>query len=264
VKIRGLLPTISDLRASWPAILRGTGLGAALGILPGTGPLVSSFASYALEKQCSRTPERFGHGAIEGVAGPEAANNAAALTHFIPMLTLGVPAGAAMALMLGAMIIQGITPGPNVINDHPDLFWGIIASMFVGNFMLLILNLPMVGLWIRLLMLPNQILYPGVLTFCCIGVYSIQNSPLDVLLAAGFGLAGFILRKLECQAAPLVLGFVLEPVFEENVRRALLISRGNPMIFITHPISAGFLAVAMLLLVARCIPVRPRRALAPG
>src|SRR3984885_781620 len=201
--LRSLLPTRADLAASWRPILRGTVLGSALGLLPGTGPMVSSFASYSLERQLARDRSRFGNGAIEGVAGPEAANNAAAITHFIPMLTLGIPAGAAMALMLGALTIQGITPGPGIMTEHPDLFWGVVASMWIGNLMLLVLNLPLVGIWIRLLMIPYRFLYPTILVFCCIGVYSVRNSTFDVLVAACFGVLGLIFKQLRCSPAPL-------------------------------------------------------------
>ena len=254
-KVTGLLPTKADLGASWKAILRGTALGSAFGILPGTGPLVSSFASYGLESQLAADPSRFGKGAIEGVAGPEAANNAAALTHFIPMLTLGIPAGAAMALMLGALTIHGITPGPGILTEHPDLFWGVVASMWIGNLMLLVLNLPLVGIWIRLLAIPYRLLYPAIMVFCCIGVYSVQNDPADVLMMAGFGCFGYLLLKLGCSPAPLVLGFILGPILEENMRRALVIARGDPTVFVTRPISAAFLALALALL---CISLSPK------
>jgi putative tricarboxylic transport membrane protein len=247
-RVTGLLPTRADLKASWKAVLRGTALGSAFGILPGTGPLVSSFASYGLEQQLAKDPSRFGHGAIEGVAGPEAANNAAALTHFIPMLTLGIPAGAAMALMLGALTIQGITPGPGILTEHPDLFWGVVASMWIGNLMLLVLNLPLVGIWIRLLAIPYRLLYPAILVFCCIGVYSVANDPADVVMMAGFGAFGYLLLKLGCPPAPLILGFILGPILEENMRRALLISRGDPAVFVTRPISLAFLLAALALL----------------
>ncbi|MGA3399222.1 MAG: tripartite tricarboxylate transporter permease [Acetobacteraceae bacterium] len=266
-KVRGLLPRREDLAASWKPILRGTALGGALGVLPGTGPLISSFASYGLERSLARDPTRFGNGAIEGVAGPEAANNAAALTHFIPMLTLGIPAGAANALMLGALIIQGITPGPGVMTDHADLFWGVVASMWIGNAMLLVLNLPLVGLWIRLLRLPYRLLYPGIIAFSCIGVYSLANSAWDVILAAGFGVAGYILTALGCRPAPLILGLVMGPLLEENLRRSLLISRGDPTILLTHPISAGFLALTVAILaaqVARGVAARRQRLSAAG
>lgn len=248
-KVTGLLPTKVDLAAAWKPVLRGTALGAAFGILPGTGPLLSSFASYALERRLARDPSRFGQGAIEGVAGPEAANNAAALTHFIPMLTLGIPAGAAMALMLGALQIQGIAPGPQVMDTHPDLFWGVVASMWLGNMMLLVLNLPMIGLWIRLLRIPYRLLYPAILVFCCIGVYSVSNSAFDVVVAAIFGVVGMVFKKLDCSPAPLVLALVLAPMLEENFRRAMLISKGDPSVFVTHPISLGILVLTVFLAV---------------
>jgi TctA family transporter len=252
--VTGLLPTRADLRASWGPIARGAGLGAAIGILPGTGPLLASFASYALERRLARDPSRFGRGAIEGVAGPETANNAAAMTHFIPMLTLGVPAGAAMALMLGALLIQGISPGPLIMTDHPDLFWGVIASMWIGNLMLLVLNLPLVGVWIKLLSTPYRLLYPTILVFCCIGVYSVNNSAFDIFVAAGFGLFGYLMKKLDCAPAPLILGLVLGPILEENVRRSLLLSRGDPSIFVTRPICAGILLLAVGLVVLITLP----------
>ncbi len=257
-RMSSLLPTRRDLNASvWP-IARGSLLGAAIGIIPGTGPLLASFASYALERRISREPARFGHGAVEGVAGPEAANNAAAMTHFIPMLTLGIPAGAAMALMLGAMTIQGITPGPQVMTEHPDLFWGIVASMWIGNFMLLILNLPLIGIWIRLLSVPYRLLYPAILVFCCIGVYSVSNNMADVLLATCIGVAGVVFKLLDCPPAPLVLGMVLGPIFEENVRRALLFSRGDPMIFIERPVSLGILLLAAAIVALFTLPALQR------
>jgi TctA family transporter len=256
-KIDSLIPTRAEFRASIAPILRGTALGGALGILPGTGPLISSFASYAMEKQLARDPSRFGHGAIEGVAGPEAANNAAAITHFIPMLSLGIPAGAAMALMLGALIIQGISPGPQVMTEHPDLFWGVVASMWIGNLMLLVLNLPLVGVWVKLLMIPYRLLYPAILLFCCIGVYSVNARIFDVLLAAGFGALGFVFKKLDCPAGPLVLGLVLGPALEEHARRALLLSKGDPTVFLTRPISLVMLMIAVSLIV---IFARPRKA----
>jgi len=258
-KIKGLLPTRADLAASWRPILRGTALGAAFGVLPGTGPLVSSFASYSLEKRLARDPSRFGNGAIEGVAGPESANNAAAFTHFIPMLTLGIPAGAAMALMLGALMIQGIQPGPQVMTDHPDLFWGVIASMWLGNGMLLILNLPLIGIWIRLLRVHYRILYPAILVFCCIGVYSVNNSTFDVLLAAGLGVMGYIFTMLDCPPAPVILGFILGPILEINLRRTLLISQGDFTVFVARPISLGFLLLAAGLLAAIALPALRRR-----
>ena len=242
-RITGLMPTREDLKASWRSILRGTALGSVLGMLPGTGPMISSFATYTMERRLARDPSRFGHGAIEGVAGPEAADNAAALTHFVPMLTLGIPAGAPMALMLGALMIQGITPGPLVMVQHADLFWGCIASMWIGNAILLVLNLPMVGIWVRLLSIPYRILYPSIVVFCCVGAYSIRNSVFDVETAAAVGLAGYAFHLLRCPPAPLILGFILGPIFEQNLRRALLISDGNLDIFVVRPISASLLAV---------------------
>jgi TctA family transporter len=261
-KVTGLLPTMPDLRAAWQPILRGTGLGAILGIFPGTGPLIASFASYALERRIAKDPSRFGQGAIEGVAGPESANNAAALTHFIPMLTLGIPAGAAMALMLAALTIKGVTPGPDMMSKHADLFWGIIASMLIGNMMLLVLNLPLIGIWIRLLAVPYRFLYPIVLVCCCIGTYVVSNSTFDIYLAAAFGLIGVVFAMLNCPPAPLILGFILEPILEENFRRALVISHGNLSVFVTRPISAGILAAAVALLIVFCAPAMRRGALA--
>jgi TctA family transporter len=247
-RLRNLLPRRADLAASWRPILRGTGLGAVLGLLPGTGPMVSSFASYTLERQLAADRSRFGQGAIEGVAGPESANNAAAMTHFIPMLTLGIPAGAAMALMLGAMMIQGIAPGPRVMVEHPDVFWGLVASMWLGNLMLLVLNLPLVGVWVKLLTIPYRLLYPAILVFCCIGVYSVNNEALDVALAGGFGLVGYLLVKLACPPMPLIVSFILGPVLEQSLRRALLLSRGDPTVFVTRPISCGLLLLALVLI----------------
>ncbi len=257
--IRGLLPTRADLKASWRAVLRGTATGAMLGILPGGGALLGSYASYALEKKLAADPSRFGEGAIEGVAGPESANNSGAQTSFIPMLTLGIPGNAVMALMIGAIMIQGIAPGPQVITERPDLFWGLIASMWIGNLMLVVLNLPLIGIWIRLLTVPYRVLCPAVLLFCCIGVYSVNNSPLDVALAAGFGVLGTIFVKLNCEPAPLMLAFILGPMMEENLRRAMLLSHGNPAIFFTRPISLGFLLAAAFLLLLTIAPTVRRR-----
>jgi TctA family transporter len=251
-----LIPTWADFGMAWKPILRGTALGAAFGILPGTGPTVSSFASYAMEKKLARDPSRFGEGAIEGVAGPEAANNASALTHFIPMLSLGIPAGSAMALMLGAMTIQGISPGPQVMTDHPDLFWGLVASMLVGNFMLLILNLPLVGIWVKLLGIPYRFLAPAIILFCCIGVYSVNNAAEDVLIAAFFGALGCVFKMLDASPGPLVLGLVLGPSLEENIRRAMLLSRGDPSVFVTEPVSLGFLCITLVLIVIFAWPRR--------
>jgi putative tricarboxylic transport membrane protein len=259
-KVTGLIPTRADLKASWGPIWRGTLLGSAIGVFPGTGPLIASFASYSMERRLAKDPSRFGNGAIEGVAGPEASNNAATFTHFIPMLTLGIPAGAPMALMLAALMIQGITAGPQLMTQHADLFWGVIASMFIGNAMLLILNLPLVGIWIRLLAVPYRFLYPLVLVCCCIGVYSVNNSAFDVLFAAGVSLIGFLFVKLQCSPAPLILGLILEPMLEDNFRRALLISRGDVSVFVTSPISAVILLATVGLMVVFCAPALRRKA----
>jgi len=257
--VTGLMPTRADLKAAWRAVVRGTGLGSLLGILPGGGAILSSFASYTLEKRLAANPGRFGKGAIEGVAGPESANNAAAQTSFIPLLTLGIPANAVMAVMVGAMTIQGITPGPQVMTERPELFWGLIASMWVGNLMLVVLNLPLIGIWVRLLRVPYRLLYPAVLLFCCIGVYSLSSSTVDVLMTAGFGVLGYIFIKLECEPAPLLLGFILGPMMEENLRRAMLLSHGDPMVFFTRPISLSLLIAAMLLLLITIVPAVRRK-----
>jgi putative tricarboxylic transport membrane protein len=248
-KISGLMPTRQDLVDSSGAIARGTILGSILGILPGGGAVVASFAAYTFEKRISKHPERFGRGAIQGVAAPEAANNAAAQTSFIPLLTLGIPPNAVMALMVGAMTIHGIVPGPQVMTKQPELFWGMIASMWLGNLMLVIINLPLVGVWVSLLRVPYRLLYPSIIVFCCIGIYSINNSPTDVVIAAIFGLFGYWLVKHDFEPAPLVLAFVLGPLMEENLRRAMLIARGDVTVFATRPISAGLILVALFLLV---------------
>jgi putative tricarboxylic transport membrane protein len=249
-----LLPTRAEWRRAWPAMLRGTGIGSALGVLPGGGAVLSSFASYALEKKVARQPERFGRGAIEGVAGPESANNAGAQTSFIPMLTLGIPSNPVMAMMIGALTIHGISPGPRVIAERPELFWGVIASMWIGNLMLLVINLPMVGLWVRLLAVPYRMLYPAILLFSCVGVYALGSSTFDVILIAVFGLFGYLLLKLGFEPAPLLLGFVLAPMLEENLRRALLLSRGDPSVFVERPISLGLLVVSVVLILAVAVP----------
>jgi putative tricarboxylic transport membrane protein len=249
-----LWPTLADLRTIFMPALRGTALGSALGILPGGGPVLSAFSAYALEKKVSRTPERFGHGAIEGVAAPEAANNAAAQTSFIPLLTLGLPSNAVMALMIGALMMHGLNPGPQLIRDKPELFWGLIASMWVGNAMLVILNLPLVGIWARLLTIPYRFLYPAILLICGIGVYSINNSALDVIIASVFGLVGYVFYRLRCEPAPLLLGFILGPLIEENLRRALLISHGDASVFVERPISASFLVLTVILIIVLAAP----------
>jgi putative tricarboxylic transport membrane protein len=254
-KVVGLLPTWQDLKDSAPSILRGTALGSALGILPGGGALLASFAAYTLEKKVSWNSANFGKGAIQGVAAPESANNAGAQTSFIPLLTLGIPSNPVMALMIGAMMIQGIAPGPQVMTERPQLFWGMIASMWVGNLMLVILNLPLIGMWIKLLTVPYRILYPAILLFCCVGVYSLSNSPFDVMQTAVFGLIGYIFVKLECEPAPLILGFILGPLMEENLRRAMLLSRGDPLVFFQRPISLAMLLIAAFLLLVVVAPV---------
>ncbi len=255
-----LWPSKEDFRRSIAPVIRGTLLGSALGILPGGGALLASFASYTLEKKVSKYKHEFGKGAVEGVAGPESANNAGAQTSFIPLLTLGIPSNAVMALMIGAMMIQGIAPGPQVMTEKPELFWGMIASMWVGNLMLIVLNLPLIGIWVKLLTVPYRILYPAILVFMAIGVYSLSNSPFDCFLMALFGMFGYICVKLECEPAPLILGFILGPLMEENLRRAMLLSRGDPLVFFQKPISAGFLIASLILLVIIALPaIRKRR-----
>jgi putative tricarboxylic transport membrane protein len=253
-KIENLFPTRADLRASAMPIVRGTAIGSALGILPAGGAVISSFASYAVEKRVARDPSRFGKGAIEGVAGPEAANNAGAQTSFIPMLTLGIPSNVVMALMIGAMLLHNIQPGPQVMVKQPALFWGLIASMWIGNLMLVVLNLPLVGLWVKLLSIPYRILYPAIVLFCCIGVYTVSSSTFDVLMAVGFGLFGYLLVKVGCEPAPMLLGFVLGPMMEEYFRRALQIERGNFMVFLERPISAVLLFLAAAMLASLALP----------
>jgi TctA family transporter len=259
-RIANLMPTRRDLRDSlWPTV-RGTAVGAFFGLLPGTGPALPTFATYMVEKKLARDPSRFGEGAIEGVAAPEAANNAAVQTAFIPTLTLGIPGSAVMTLMVGAMIMQGIAPGPDVMTARPDLFWGIVASMWIGNLMLVVLNLPLVGIWVRLLAVPYRWLFPAIIMFCCIGNYSVSNNPVDVYLCAGVGVLGYVLVKLGCEPAPLVLGYVLGPLMEEYLRRALLLSRGDPTVFFTRPISLAFMLGAVAILAIMLAPaVRARR-----
>ncbi|OQW99384.1 MAG: hypothetical protein BWK74_02305 [Desulfobacteraceae bacterium A6] len=253
-KITNLMPTREDWkRMVWP-ILRGTALGSALGILPGSGSILGSFAAYSLEKKISKNSKEFGKGAIEGVAAPEAANNAGAQTSFIPMLTLGIPSNPVMALMVGAMIIQGIQPGPSVITEQPALFWGIIVSMWIGNLFLVILNLPMIGLWVRIIMVPYRFLYPAILGFCAIGVFSLNNNEFDIFLMALFGLLGYAFIKLDCEPAPMLLAFILGPLMEEYLRRAMLISRGDPMVFLRRPISATLLTLSLLAMLLVFIP----------
>ncbi len=253
-KVTNLLPTMNDLKVCTPSILRGTAIGSALGILPGGGALLASFAAYALEKKSVKDNSQFGKGDIRGVAAPEAANNAGAQTSFIPLLTLGIPSNPVMALMIGAMMIQGIAPGPQVMTERKELFWGMIASMWVGNLMLVVLNLPLIGMWVKLLSVQYRLLYPAILLFCCIGVFSLNNSNFDILLTVAYGVFGYICVKLECEPAPLILGFILGPMMEENLRRAMLLSRGDPSVFATRPISAVLLGVALLLLLMMLLP----------
>ena len=252
--ITSLLPSREDLKRSIGPILRGTGIGSLLGVLPGGGAFLSSFASYAVEKKLSRHPDEFGRGAIEGVAGPESANNAGAQTSFIPMLTLGIPSNAVMALMIGAMIVQGVQPGPRVIVTQPELFWGLIASMWIGNVMLVVLNLPLVGFWVRLLKIPYAILFPGILAFCCIGTFSANGLEIELYVLAIAGVAGYVFLRLGCPPAPFLLGFVLGPMVEEHFRRAMLISQGDASVFFTRPISAALMLAALVLAATIFVP----------
>jgi TctA family transporter len=262
-KIQGLMPTKDDLKRIAAPILRGTALGSALGILPGSGNILGAFAAYSIEKKISKNKDQFGKGAIEGVAAPESANNAGAQTSFIPMLTLGIPSNPVMALMIGAMILQGIQPGPSVITEQPALFWGIIASMWIGNFFLIVLNLPMIGLWVRMIMVPYPLLFPAILSFCCIGVFSLNNATFDIYLIAISGVLGYIFGKLKCEPAPLLLGFILGPLMEEYLRRALVLSRGDASVFLTRPISATMLALSLVAIVIVLAPaVRKQRDIA--
>ena len=258
-KVTGLMPTRSDLITAAPAIARGTILGSILGILPGGGAIIAAFAAYTFEKRMAKDPSRFGKGAIEGVAAPESANNAASQTSFIPLLSLGIPPNAVMALMVGAMTIHGIVPGPQIMAKQPELFWGLICSMWLGNLLLVVINLPLVGLWVRLLRVPYRHLFPAILIFCCIGVYSINNSPIDVVITAVFALVGYWLVKHDFEPAPLLLGLVLGPLMEENLRRAMLIARGDATVFMTRPISAILLQIAVILLVLAVLPMISRR-----
>jgi putative tricarboxylic transport membrane protein len=252
--VKNLMPTWADMKAAAMPTLRGTALGSFFGALPGITASVAAFSAYMVEKKIAKDPSRFGHGAIEGVAAPEAANNAAAQTHFIPTLTLGIPASAVMALMLGALTMQGIQPGPQVMTSKPELFWGLVASMFVGNVLLLVLNLPLVGLWARLTQVPYRWLFPAILVFACLGNFSLNNSAMDVYLCAAIGVLGYVFAKLDCQPAPLILGYVLGPMLEENLRRALLMSEGSFTVFVTRPISLAFLVVTALILLAMVMP----------
>lgn len=258
-RITKLMPTRQDLKRAAPPVVRGTMLGSILGVLPGGGSILSAFLSYTVEKRISRHPEQFGHGAIEGVAGPESANNAGAQTSFVPLLALGIPSNALMALMMGALLIQGITPGPNVVTEQPDLFWGIIVSMWIGNAMLIILNLPLVGLWVSLLKIPYRFMLPAIVMFSSIGVFTVANSSFDVYILAAFGFLGYIFHKLDCEPAPFLMGFVLGGLLEEYLRRAMVFSRGDPLVFIQHPISAALLITAVIVLVMIAMPTISRR-----
>ena len=253
-KVTNLWPNKEDFKRMVAPILRGTLLGSVLGILPGGGAALAAFGAYSLEKKVSKYGHEFGKGAIEGVAAPESANNAAAQTSFIPLLTLGIPPNAVMALMVGAMTIHNIQPGPQVMTSNPALFWGLIASMWIGNLMLIILNLPLIGVWVKLLTIPYRHLYPAILVFCCIGVYSVNNTVFDIYLTGAFGILGYVFMKFKCEAPPLLLGFVLGPMMEENFRRALLLSRGDFSVFVTRPLSASLLAVAVLLVILVSVP----------
>ena len=255
-KIEGLLPSFADLRAMLPAILRGTGIGSVLGILPGGGPILAAFASYTVEKKMKPAPgeEVFGQGNIRGVAGPESANNAGAQTSFIPLLSLGLPGNAVMALMVGAMMIHGINPGPQVMTSNPDIFWGLIVSMWIGNLMLIVLNLPLIGVWVKLLEVPYRYLFPSIVLFCAIGVFTTNNSVFDIWLVALFGVLGYLFAKFGMEPAPLLLGFILGPMMEENLRRALIISGGEWSVFIERPLSATLLLLALIVFVVTLLP----------
>jgi putative tricarboxylic transport membrane protein len=265
-RIRDVIPRWADIKAAAFPTMRGTALGAAMGVLPGTGPFIASYSAYALEMKLAKDPSRFGRGAIEGVAAPEAANNASAFTHFIPMLTLAIPAGAVFAMLMGALMIHGIQPGPEIMTKHADLFWGLIASMWLGNLMLLVLNLPLIGVWIRLLETPYRFIYPTILLLSCIGCYAVSNQTFDIQIAAFALLAGYALEKLDCNPGPVIIAMILGPTLEENMRRAMLISRGDPTVFLRRPISAAFLLLTVALIVTYVLPTfrRTEREKSPG
>jgi TctA family transporter len=256
--VSSLWPTRTEARRAWPAALRGTFLGSLLGIQPGGGAILSSFASYVMEKRIAEDASRFGKGAIEGVAGPEAANNAGAQTSFIPLLTLGIPSNPVIAMLMGAMVIKGIAPGTAVMTKEPLLFWGLIASMWIGNLMLVIINLPLIGVWARLLRIPYQWLFPCIVVLCCVGVYSVNNSPAAVVMTAGFAALGYVFAKLGCESAPFILGFVLGSPMEENLRRSMQLSNGDPAIFLYRPICVALIAAALILLVITLLPAIQR------
>jgi putative tricarboxylic transport membrane protein len=254
-RIGRVWPAWEDIRTCIPSILRGTVLGSLLGVLPGGGALLAAFGAYTLEKKVAKPPRNFGEGDIRGVAAPESANNAGAQTSFIPMLTLGIPSNPTMAMMIGALMIHGISPGPRVMSERPELFWGVVASMWVGNLMLVVLNLPLVGMWVKLLRIPYRLMFPAIIGFCCVGAFTVNSNAFDVLVMAFFSIFGYLCLKLECEPAPLILGFVLGPMMEENMRRALLISRGDPRVFVEEPISLAFLIAAAALLVVVAAPI---------
>ena len=262
ITFRSMAPSRDDWKRSWKPMIRGTAVGSFFGALPGTGGTIASFMSYAVEKRVAKEPERFGRGAIEGVAAPESANNAAAQTAFIPTLTLGIPGDAVMALMLGAMIIAGVQPGPRLVTEHPEIFWGLLASFWIGNVLLLVLNIPLIGIWVKMLQIPYRILYPAILMFISIGVFSVNNNVFDIYVVLAFGVMGYLLMLLKFEVAPLLLGFILGPLMEEHLRRAMLLSRGDPAVFLERPISATFIALtAALLIWAAWATLRPRRRL---
>jgi putative tricarboxylic transport membrane protein len=253
-RINSIWPSMKVLRGAWASVMRGTFIGTIFGILPGGGATIAAFSAYALEKRVAKDPSRFGNGAVEGVAGPESANNAAAQTSFVPLLTMGIPTSATMALMIGALTLHGIAPGPMVISRQPDLFWGLIASMFIGNLMLVIINLPMIGIWVKLLSVPYRLLYLIILVICAIGVFSVNNSAFDIYMTVGFTLLGYILRKLNAEPAPLLMGFVLGPMLEENFRRSLITAHGNAMVFFERPISLVLLIMSAALQLSIAVP----------
>jgi TctA family transporter len=262
-RLGSVLPTLQDIRTCFWSIMRGTSLGSLLGILPGGGALLASFAAYMVEKKIAKPPRNFGEGDIRGVAAPESANNAGAQTSFIPMLTLGIPSNPTMALMIGALMIQGIQPGPQVMTERPELFWGLVASMWVGNLMLLVLNLPLIGVWVRLLAVPYRLLFPAIFVFCCIGVYTVDNKVFDIYVLAALTGVAYVLLKLDCEPAPLILGFILGPMMEEQMRRAMMINFGDITIFVRHPVSALFLAAAAILMLLIALPsLRAKREVA--
>jgi putative tricarboxylic transport membrane protein len=258
-KIKNFFPTLADWVRSKGAIVRGSILGFFLGLLPGGNPVIAAFLSYGIEKKVSKNPEEFGKGAIEGVAGPEAANNSATAGCFIPLFTLGIPSNVVMALMFGALLIHGMRPGPFLLRDHPDLFWGVVSSMYIGNVMLLVLNLPLVPLWVQVLKIPYRILFPLILLFCIVGAYSLNNSLFDVMIMMIFGLIGYLFRKFEYEGAPLMLAFVLGPMFETNLRQSLIVSKGSFTGFLTRPISAVFVGITIIILATSFLPYFKKR-----